>query len=342
MQQIIEAEKISNIAFGFIASKALFVALHCNIFTKLSKKSMSAKDLAIDIDVPVNGISTICTALTSIGLLQRKNKRYSNSKGAEDFLVKGAPNDFGDYLRLQIDRQMYSFMEQLEGVITNNIKPNYIDSYAKWMSNEKEARLYSESQHAGSVGPSKSLARIIDFTKINHLLDVAGGTGGFAIGLCKVNPNLHITIIDFPNVIKLGYEKVKEAGLSDRISFIAGNALDYDWPTNVDAVMMSYLFNGVPEEAIPELVKKAYSVINPGGLFIIHDFMVNNDRSGPPLAALWQLQHLAFTPTAKSITNKWVTDILESSGFVNIQIKPLISGMTKLLWANKPNKSNEI
>jgi len=31
-----------------------------------------------------------------------------------------------------------------------------------------------------------------------------------------------------------------------------------------------------------------------------------------------------------------VTDILESSGFVNIQIKPLISGMTKLLWANKP------
>jgi len=33
-----------------------------------------------------------------------------------------------------------------------------------------------------------------------------------------------------------------------------------------------------------------------------------------------------------------VTDILESSGFVNIQIKPLISGMTKLLWANKPKK----
>lgn len=64
--------------------------------------------------------------------------------------------------------------------------------------------------------------------------------------------------------------------------------------------------------------------------------MVDNDRSGPPLAALWQLQHLAFTPNAKSITNKWVTDILESSGFVNIQIKPLISGMTKLLWANKP------
>ena len=338
MQQIIKAEEISNIAFGFIASKALFVALHCDIFTKLSKKPMSSKDLAREIKVPANGISTICTALTSIGLLQRKNEKYSNSKGAEKFLVKGAPQDFGDYLRLQIDRQMYGFMEQLEGVVTNNIKSNYIDSYAKWMSNEKEARIYSESQHAGSVGPAKSLARIIDFTKISHLLDVAGGTGGFAIGLCEANPNLHVTIIDFPHVIKLGYEKVKEAGLSDRISFIAGNALDYKWPTNVDAVMMSYLFNGVPEKAIPKLVKKAYSIINSGGLYIVHDFMVDNDRSGPPLAALWQLQHLAFTPNAKSITNKWVTDILESSGFVNIQIKPLISGMTKLLWANKPKK----
>ena len=38
MKQVQNAEEISNIAFGFMASKALFVALHCNIFTTYCNK----------------------------------------------------------------------------------------------------------------------------------------------------------------------------------------------------------------------------------------------------------------------------------------------------------------
>ena len=40
MKQVQKAEEISNIAFGFMASKALFVALHCNLFSLLSNKSL--------------------------------------------------------------------------------------------------------------------------------------------------------------------------------------------------------------------------------------------------------------------------------------------------------------
>ena len=335
MENVTKAEEISNIAFGFMASKALFVALHCNIFTKLSEKPKSSKILAEEVGVPENRITTICTALNSIGLLNRKDNLYSNSEGAESFLVKGAPYDFGDYLRLQIDRQMYGFMQQLEGVVTDNIQPHYVDSHAKWMDDKEEARLYSESQHAGSLGPGRSLSRIIDFSKTDHLLDIAGGTGGLSIRLCEANPNLRVTILDFPNVVSLGKQKIKEAGLSDRISFIGGNALDYDWPTDVGAVLMSYLTNGVPGESIPQLAQKAYEVLKPNGLYVVHDFMVEDDRSGPHLAALWQLQHLAFTPTAKSITPSYVSSIMEESGFSDINVNVLIPGMTKVLWGKK-------
>ena len=192
MKQVQKAEEISNIAFGFMASKALFVALHCNLFSLLSNKSLSSNALARLVKVPENRISTICTALTSIGLLIRENGMYKNSIGANKYLVKGVKYDFGDYLRLQIDRQMYGFMQQLEGVVTNNMNEGDIDSYAKWMQNEKEALLYSESQHAGSLGPGLTLSRMIDFSKVNTLLDVAGGTGGFAIRLCEQYPNLNI------------------------------------------------------------------------------------------------------------------------------------------------------
>ena len=337
MKQIESAEEISDIAFGFMASKALFVALHCKLFSILSRKKLTSKELAILVKAPENRISTLCTALTSIGLLIREKEMYSNSPGAEKFLVEGAKYDFGDYLRLQIDRQMYGFMQQLEGVMTNNIHEDFIDSYAKWMDNKKEAELYSESQHAGSLGPGKTLARMIDFSEVNTLLDVAGGTGGFAIRLCEKYPNINITILDFPNVIKLGKKKVASVGLTSRINFVAGDALDYDWPSaGFDAILMSYLYNGVPEKEIPRLANKAFNSINPGGFYIIHDFMVENDRNGPHLAALWQLQHLAFTPTAKSLTPNWVSHILKDVGFTNIINKVLIPGMTRVLWGTKP------
>ena len=336
VEPIKEAEQISNIAFGFMASKALFVALHMNVFTNLSESPKSATTLAEEAGIPENRMTTILTALNAIGLLTREGDLYTNSPGAESFLVKGARYDFGDYLRLQIDRQMYPFMQQLEGVVTDERAPTDVDSYAKWMENEEEARLYSESQHAGSLGPGRSLARMIDFSGVDHLLDVAGGTGGMAIRLCEAHPKLRATILDFPNVIKLGQEKVAEVGLSNRIEFMGGNALETEWPEEVGAVLMSYLYNGVPGEAIPGLARHAFDVLKPGGLYVVHDFMVEDDRSGPHLAALWQLQHLAFTPNAKSITPTWVSGVMEGSGFTDIHVDELIPGMTKVVWGYKP------
>jgi 2-hydroxy-4-(methylsulfanyl)butanoate S-methyltransferase len=335
VEPIRDAEQISNIAFGFMASKALFVALHLNVFTNLSETAKSARTLAEEAGVPENRVTTILTALNAIGLVTREGDLYSNSPGAETFLVRGARYDFGDYLRFQIDRQMFPFMQQLEGVVTDEMSPGDVDSYAKWMANEEEARLYSEAQHSGSLGPGRTLGRMIDFSGVDHLLDVAGGTGGFAIRLCEAYPQLRVSILDFPHVVALGQQKVEEAGLSDRIEFIGGNALETEWPWDVGAVLMSYLFNGVPGEAIPGLARHAYEVVQPGGLYVVHDFMVEDDRSGPPLAALWQLQHLAFTPAAKSITPSWVSGVLEGAGFTDIQVDVLIPGMTKVVWGRK-------
>jgi SAM-dependent methyltransferase len=336
LKLIKEAEEISEIAFGFMASKALFSALHAGIFTKLSEKPRYVAELAEEVGVPANRIQTLLTALTALGLVSSQGGLFENSPGAEAFLVEGAKYDFGNYLRLQIDRQMFPIMTGLEAVVTGETTTSpLIESYADWFSDPEEARLYSESQHAGSLGPGRSVARMLDLSEAKRLMDVGGGTGAFAIRLCEANPNLTATVLDFPNVVKLGEEYVQEAGLSDRISFIAGNALEDEWPDDQDVILMSYLFNGVPGEAIPDLTRRAFSSLRDGGHFLVHDFIVDDDRTGPPLAALWQLQHLAFTPAAKSLTPTWLTGLMEGVGFTRVQTHTLIPGMTRLMHGRK-------
>ena len=68
----------------------------------------------------------------------------------------------------------------------------------------------------------------------------------------------------------------------------------------------------------------------------MHDFIVDDDRTGPPLSALWQLQHMTFTPDARSVTPGWLSDVLRDAGFVNITTDDLIPGMTRVMMARKP------
>ncbi len=331
------AEEVSQIAFGFMASKALFAGLHVDVFTVLADGPKKSPEISQKTGIPTNRITTLMTALTSIGLVDRSDDEvYSNSPGAEAFLSRTAKYDFGDYLRYQIDKQMYPFLQQLNEVIDGSLDPDAVDSYQHWMADPEQAAIYSDAQHAGSLGPGKTLARLVDLSGAKQMLDVAGGTGAMTIRLLEANPELSSTIIDFPNVSELGWRFITEAGMIDRVRYIPGNALQIEWPTGQDAILMSYLFSGIPGEELPRMVAQAFDCMAPGGKLMVHDFMVDDDRQGPALAALWQLQHMAFTPDARSVAPGWLTQQMEKAGFTGIEDHEMVPGMTRLVVGSKP------
>ena len=331
------AEDLSAIAFSFMASKALFAGLHVDLFSELAEGPKSAEELARAVDVPLNRIVMLTTALASIGILTRVDDgKIHNSPAAQNFLSKQSKYDFGDYLRYQIDQQMYPFLLQLNAVMKGNLSDEAIASYKHWMADEEQASVYSESQHAGSLGPGRTLARKVDLSAARSLLDVGGGTGAMTISLCKAYEQLQATIIDFPNVAEIGWRFISDAGLVDRVRYIPGNAVAVQWPGNQDAILMSYLMSGVPGESVDSLLRNAFASLAPGGKLIVHDFMVEEDRRGPALAALWQLQHMAFTPDAQSLSVGWLTKAGTGIGFEVESVDELIPAMTKLVVFTKP------
>ena len=332
------AEDLSSIAFGFMASKALFAGLHVDLFSVLADGPMSAEDLAKAAGIPVNRIVILTTSLASVGLLSiGENKKIQNSPAAQNFLSKQSKYDFGDYLRYQIDQQMYPFLLQLNAVMKGDLADDAIASYKHWMTDEEQASVYSESQHAGSLGPGRTLARKVDLSHATHLLDVGGGTGAMTISLCAAYEKLQATIIDFPNVAEIGWRFISEADLVDRVRYIPGNAIEIQWPGSQDAVLMSYLMSGVPGDDVEGLLMKAFEALAPDGKLMVHDFMVQEDRRGPALAALWQLQHMAFTPEARSLSVGWLTEAGKRVGFDVDAVDNLIPAMTKLVVFSKPS-----
>ena len=336
MGVLTQADEISQIAFGYMGSKALFAALESDVFTLLADGPKAAADLAEKTALEPDRAEMLLTALAGLGLVTVEDGKFANSPAAEAFLVKGAKYDFSDYLRLQVGKQMYPLLDQIEAALENRLPENATSSYADWFSDPEQARLYSESQHAGSLGPARQLARKTDLSDAKTMLDVGGGTGAFAITLCQANPDLHATVVDYPNVAALGQKYVEEANLADRITYVPGDGREDIWPKNQDIVLMSYLFSGVPGEAHEALIKRAYDHLAPGGRLMIHDFIVDEDRTGPKLAALWQLQHTAFTPEARSLDTGWLQEALTRNGFEDVEIGTMIPEMTMLASGRRP------
>jgi 2-hydroxy-4-(methylsulfanyl)butanoate S-methyltransferase len=329
------ADDINRIAFGYMASKALFSALEFNIFSILAENPMTLGEIIQESGIAQNRAEIFLTALVSVGLLDRKSDKFFNSPASDRYLIPGRKSFFGDYLRMQIARQMYPSMQRLDAVLTSEEDASHLCSYADWMSDPEQADLFSRSQHIGSQGPAAVFAQRVDLKGCKSLLDVGGGTGAFSITLCRQYPELQITILDFPNVAEIGAEFVAREGLSDRISFLDADVLDSVWPGNQEVVLMSYFLSAVPAKKIGEIFEMAKQALKQGGLLLLHDFMVNDDFAGPTLSALWALQHLLFSPDTMSLTPGRLNHMLDEAGFSVLGGDTLIPEMTRYTIAKK-------
>ena len=60
------------------------------------------------------------------------------------------------------------------------------------------------------------------------------------------------------------------------------------------------------------------------------------DSGSQRLAALWQLQHTAFTPEARSLDSATLEEDLKAAGFEGVETRTMIPEMTMLTEGKKP------
>jgi valacyclovir hydrolase len=358
-----EQPAIDDIAYGFMGSKALSVALKIGVFDAIDTISkeqggdgVATLDQILDRceeDIPVERLRTLLSACVALKLINRRVLRgkdiYTLPKASALELVRSSNRYWGDYIVGQVDAQFYTRMKDLDQTIIRGDSSS--DGYEAWFEKDPEAaKRYTQAQHNGSLATGFGLLKRLPelsggerFPKL-RMLDVGGGSGAFSIATARKVKDASCVVLDLPNVVKVAEEIIskEDEHVQNRLSTLAlsatapGQWIGIVEDESFDVVLMSYVSGSIPMEALPGLYSNAYRALKPGGIAVIHDFFVDNDGEGPKNAALWALTHVTVNPEGMGLRPGRVAKLLLDEGFVSPKVDDMIPETTQLVVATKP------
>ena len=321
---------IHRIGTGYMASGALFAALDLDVFDTLEGNQLESAEVAARLGLDERHIERLLVALTALQLVRREHERYRNTPLTSRYLVKRSPNYFGDYYRYQSKLTSYPYFGDLAGYIRSNAGV-IGSSWPEIMADPERARVFILGQHSASLGGGRQLARVFDFSPYRTLVDLAGGSGACAIAATQRNPKLHAIVVDFPNVLRVTEEIIAGPGLSDRIQTVPGDIMKDDFPAG-DVILISLILSSYSPEDYVGLLRRVYAKLPSGGAIVIHDFVMNDDKTGPIITALYNLTAIDGVPYSGAD----IAAMLADAGFVDPRVKTVIPGYTGMVAARKP------
>ncbi len=326
--------KVMQIASSYWQSKVLHTAVRLDVFTRLKDGPLTVAQLATRCKANKRGLEILLVAATSLGLLNQTGGKYRNTPLSKTFLVKDSKKFQGGIVSM-FD-SWYSAWGDLEDAVVKG-KP----VVGKPHDQGKEAlKNYIYGMHYRALAQGDILARDIDFSGRKHLLDIAGGPGTFDMKFCMKNKGLSATVLDLPQTLEITTEIVTSFGLEKRITCRPGNYLsDSSFGKGYDAVLLSSMFNQESPQVVAKILKKSLNALDPGGMVLVQDQMLNRQKTGPALSALIGVNQLIHTPGGAAYSEKEVSEWMTKAGFKKVKtVKLSEPSPFVVLMGEKPKK----
>ncbi|MCP3127489.1 methyltransferase [Shewanella sp. KJ2020] len=108
-----------------------------------------------------------------------------------------------------------------------------------------------------------------------HLVDIGGNTGKWAFTCCQYDPEVEVTIMDFPGQLAVAAQQAAKQGYSSRVHTFATDLLDESLPfvEGADTYWMSQFLDCFSKSQILSILKRtANAMAQDSQLFIVETF----------------------------------------------------------------------
>jgi SAM-dependent methyltransferase len=293
---------------GYWKTCALHAAVQLDVFTVMEDQRLSAEAVAEKLQADPRALTMLLNALTAMNLLEKSGDFYANTPEAWTFLSKSSPGYIG-YIIKHHHHLVASWSQLDQAVLSGDpVRTRVMHSN----DDTRESFLMGMFNMATMLAPR--IVPRIDLSNRRSFLDLGGGPGTYAIQFCLNNPELKAVVFDLPTTRPFAETTIGKFGLSERIGFQAGSYLEDPVEGRYDVAWLSHILHGEGPEDCQGIVQKAVSALSPGGMILIHEFILNNEMSGPLFPALFSLNMLLGTASGQAYSEQLLSDMLTGAG----------------------------
>jgi SAM-dependent methyltransferase len=317
-------------AGAFMKSRVILTAAELDLFTLLEDRPSGVSALAETAGLDPRATERILDCLVTFDLLRKEGASF-HVTDTGSMLSSRHPESIRPMVLHQ--NHMWDNWNRLTESVRQGANTQRIRA-----SEQRGATLeaFVGAMHVIGEAMAKEIASGYDAQRFRRLLDVGGATGTYTIAFLERNPDLEATLFDLPEVTELARPRLDEKGLAGRVTLAPGNFYQDELPTGADLVLLSAIIHQNSPQQNLELYQKVNRALEPGGTILIRDHIMDEDRSKPPLGALFALNMLVGTDGGDTYTLPEVEEKLAEAGFNEVRLIRKGEHMDCLVEAIKP------
>lgn len=305
-------QNVREMGVAFQASRVLLTAVELELFTVLHDERRTSHEVAESLGADPRATNRLMNALVALGLLKKRDGSFSNTPHGAQFLVKGKP----DYMAgLAHSNNVWDTWSALTDAVREG-KPPEVRRVGE--RQEQWLRTFIAAMHWRAHQVAPAIVRLIDLKGVSRVLDVGGGSGAFSMEFVRARSGVTAVVFDLPQVVPLSRSYIQSAGFSAQVEVVAGDYTHDELGRGFDLVFLSAVVHSNSSDTNRHLIRKAADALNPGGRVAVLDWLMSEDRSGPPASALFAINMLVGTESGDTYTASEIHAWMIDAGLIDV------------------------
>jgi len=301
---------------GFWISRAIYVVAKLGLADLVKDGPKTAEELARLTGAHAPSLYRVLRALASVGVFIDVGQGRFAQTSLSETLRSDVPGSLRAMAVVELGQEHFpAWGNLMHSVKTGGIafddlfKQNAWEYYAQ---NPEDASNFNEAMKGLTEMVNVSVLWAHDFSGVNKLIDVAGGTGGLISAILNAHPRMRGVLFDLPHVIAEAKPSLEAAGVQDRCETVAGDFFE-SLPEGGDAYVMKWIVHDWNDEKSTAILKNIHRVMSENGKLLLVETVVP-EGNRPDLSKFLDLNMMVMTG-GRERTEAEFNSLLAASGF---------------------------
>jgi len=330
MAQDWTAKKVLDLMRGYQPACVLAAAAELDVFGVLSGRRMTARSLAAELGTDPRATTVVLDALAAMELLGKKADYYSVPPRVVELLTETGAGSV-----LAMVRHNANCLRRWVQLARVTQSGHPADREPSIRGEAADRAAFIGAMHNVSEPVAATLVDELRPISFRHLLDVGGASGTWTITFLRAVPEAVATLFDLPDAIPLAKQRVADAGLTGRVTFVPGDFYTDELPAGADLAWVSAIVHQNSREQNRALFAKVHRALTGGGRVLIRDLVMDEPRTRPAAGALFAVNMLVSTSGGGTYTFAELGEDLLVEGFTDVTLLRRDEWMSSVIRATK-------